>query len=458
MEKQFRPLLAAVAALAWALAFAPAANAGPPGTWTLTTGPHTSTVEIGVARTPDGTLHLLWPDQGPLSGSVIHSSISADAQSGGGPDTVFTYPGGLNNRMALITEAGGLRAFFSGLFGSASSPLQGLMATATSADGASWTVQPSPASNDTTLGRSPVYAGAGIGAALGADGIPISTWGDSSPGSAGYHVGLSAAGPDIRFSSDCCVYAPNIGVDSITGEAFLAWQYLQGTSGTAYMSLTPGSARRQPPGSGAAAPETRSAISGRIGADGVYIAYLYGSNQFTSVPAIVRAGTSDSAPLSGQKGAQMIGLAAAPEGRMWAFWKYNGKITARRSDPAVNIWGAPVTVNAPASTSAIYNLAGEGSLGPLDLLALADTSGGIDNWHQRILPGLKLVSKKAKGSVKFKVTDAGAPVKGAKVTAGSKSGKTNSKGQVKLSLRKGKYKAKAVKDGYTAAKLSLRLK
>lgn len=436
-----------VIAAVFALGATATATAGPPGIWTKVTGPHTNTVEVGLARTGDGVLHVLWPRG---QGEVLHSSVAADAKSIGGPHAVYTYAAAVNSRMALIAADGGLRAFFSGLVGVETQPLQGLMATSASADGASWS-DPAQASNNTPAGRSPVYAASGIGAALGAGNTPIFAWGDSSPGSAGFHVGISPADPDQRFSSGCCVYAPNIGVDAVTGEAVLAWQFLQSTNGTAYQSISPAGASMVPPGAGAAETSIRTAISGRIGEGGVFVAYLFGSNEFLSVPAVVRTGSSTATKLPSASGARMIGLSPAPEGKMWFSWMRKNVLFASRSNKDVTKFGAVVKVKPPKGTSTIYRLAGEGSNGWLDLLVLAEGADTIDNWHQRVLPGLTLSGKKGKGKVTVTVTDAGDAVKAAKVKIGKLSKSTNSKGKAVFKLAKGKYKAKASKSGYTSA-------
>ncbi len=70
----------------------------------------------------------------------------------------------------------------------------------------------------------------------------------------------------------------------------------------------------------------------------------------------------------------------------------------------------------------------------------------------RVLPGLTLAAKRSGDTVTFTVTDAGEPVKGAKVKAGGKSGKTDAKGKVVLTL-KSKTASRATKSGYAPATL-----
>lgn len=434
---------------------ATAAQAGPPGKWTQVAGPVGITTEPGLARTADGTLHLTWPTEGGLGGTVNHSAISSNAKTVSGPNPVFSYTDGLNKRMALVAVPGGLRAFFAGLVGTESNPLQGRLATATSSDGVSWTMQADSASNNTDS-KSSVYAGDGISAALGLDGVFTSAWGSAG---AGYHFGLSSADPDMRYPGDAgtSIYAPGLGVDAITGEVVLAWQYIGGPTGIAYQTIRPAvGAQTEPPGGKNAATSTRSAITGRIGAPGVYLAYLKGTNQFMSDPALVRTGSGSVITFNKARGAQRLGIAAAPGGRLWVFWTLKGKITAVRSNTTVTKFGARVTIKPPKGTDVIYNLAGEGSIGPLDLIALISKSTSTNEWHQRIMPALTLKAKSASGKIKFTVTDAGDPVKGAKVKAGGKSKKTNAAGRATIKLSAGRYKAKATKTGYTSAKVTAR--
>ena len=85
-----------------------------------------------------------------------------------GPHRVYAYPdptGGVSSSVALVpAPGGGLRAFFAGL--SPASELRERMATATSVDGVTWIVQPTPASDDRPGMGSPVYAAAGIGGTI----------------------------------------------------------------------------------------------------------------------------------------------------------------------------------------------------------------------------------------------------------------------------------------------------
>ena len=147
----------------------------------------------------------------------------------------------------------------------------------------------------------------------------------------------------------------------------------------------------------------------------MFIAYTQGTNPFLADPTVFRVDTGKATKLTKKDGEQ-ISIAAAPAGRLWVFWKDGGTVFARRSNKAATKFGATRSIRAPGgSATSIFNLAGEGSRGPLDLLALADPSSGpLANYHQRILPGLTLkATHKKNGKTAFKVTDAGAAGRGA---------------------------------------------
>jgi hypothetical protein len=445
--------LAATCMLVAALGSAGTAQAGTPGTWTRITTPNTNIDEVGLARTADGVLHVGWARQsGGLGGDVLHSAISRDARTFSGPDTIFSYPGGLNRHVLLLpAPGGGLRAFFAGLF--SGSFVDERLATATSGDGKAWSA-PGLASNGTVASSSAVYAAAGIGGAFGKDGSPITTWGDSAPGEGGYHFGLDPNAPDNRFGGACCVYDPNVGVDSVTGEVVLAWKFLTDSNGTAAKAISPAGSQVTLPGAAAGDTGTRTGITGRLGGPGVYIAYQRGTNQFLSKPAVIRFGSATPIVLEGKRGAQSIGISPGPQGRLWVFWERADRIYARRSNRQATVFGKTRSIATPGDVS---GLAADGKLGTLDVVALVDR-GGFGNWHTRVLPGLTLKAKSGRGEVTFTARDAGDPVAKVRIRVGGKSVRTDGDGKATVALTPGRYTAKALKRGYAKATTRTRSK
>ena len=457
-----RTLRTAAVAAVVLLAAAGSAEAGPPGKWTQVTGvgqDDGNPMRPGLARTPDGVLHVSWSRDVGGGGSLLHSAISADAKTVSGPVSVYdNVLGGVNYHSDLVVAPDGtLRAFFA-----ATNMFDSVLATATSANGgASWTVG-GAASKNGAAGKD-VYTAGGIGAAVGKDGTFYSIWGDSSPDGAGYHVGLDPNAADGELPGSL-QSDPKLGVDSESGQVVSAWNSLDDDGPVRVMPIAPAGGPVSIPNS-TGYPLHPVGITGRIGAPGVFVGYHRGTNQFLSDPSVYRVDTGQAIRLT-KKDGELISLAAAPGGRLWAFWTVENSIRATRSNPAATKWGQIVSIKPPKNTSAIYNLVGEASAGPLDLLAHVDAEPSpLASWHRRILPGLGFTAKKnKKGKTVVKVTDAGQTVGGVKVKfkgkgKGNKGSKTtSSSGKVSFSLEPGKYKVSVSKKGYAAYSKQVRVK
>ena len=76
------PRLMLVAGLA-ALACPGVAAAGPPGSWTkLTDGSAPNTLEVGLARTSNGVLHVAWQRKNGSNEDLVHTPISSAGAAG----------------------------------------------------------------------------------------------------------------------------------------------------------------------------------------------------------------------------------------------------------------------------------------------------------------------------------------------------------------------------------------
>jgi hypothetical protein len=401
--------------------------------------------EVSVARTADGTLHILWT-QGT---SVLNTRLSSDGQTILGTSTVFTYEGAVGD-VELLRAGAGLRAFFAGL-SAGDQAHDGGLSTATSGDGITWAVQPTLASEtDSGNEQSPVYAAAGVGGTHFNNGVPMSVWGVASPGTQGYHIGTDPSTPDVRFGGAITVYDPDAATDSATGAVAIGWNdsdaertqvaFVQPTTSPWF----PLGAPATPPGAEAPDAQYPVGITGRSGgADGIYVSYLRGTNPFTSQPAVWRVGAGNAATLSNGE-ARYPGIAMGPDGRLWTFWEDDNtaEVHARRSNPAADAWGADVAIDPPGSTT--WSLKGEGTglaCGALDLLALASNGDDLANYHQRILPGLTLTKEALNGNegrkakVRFTTLDADAPLD-ATVQVGNKQKTTGADGTVKFKIKR----------------------
>jgi hypothetical protein len=446
------------------------AQAGPPGSWTQVTGFGGGVQagdEIGLERTSDGRLHVAWT-RSPASAALYHSALSADARTVSGPDLITAPSRGINNRVDLVAgPGGGLRVFFSGLSETAFSDRMG---TATAGrDGRTWTVQATPASNGTFGGGSPVYASSGISALTGAGGVPISMWGDSAPGAGGYHVGVDPSTPDFHFLPGCCSIDPNGAREAGTGRVFYGWNRLDATS-TRALVQAPGQAPRPVPNSQATQLGHRLAITGRIGARGIYVAYTAGENQFDGFPALWRVGDREPLIISHRPGARHTSAAPTPGGHLWVMWARDGKIWAGRTSPRGTTSGRVMAVNPPRGTVVIRNLTGEASRGALDLFALVDRGDrGSGYWHQRLLPPLAVTASPGRlpargGRVTVRVTDSGRGIGGAivRLRLGSRTlqARTGPDGRASImvgSAGRGEYTITASARSYSNGATALRI-
>ena len=433
-----------------------------------------TTSEVGLERTADGVLHVLWPRDSGATEQVMHSAIAANGRSISGPHQVATTSNSVNNSVDLVASSGGgLRAFFAGIF--PSQPYTNVMATATAGpSGTSWSAP--AAASKTGSGSHPVYIASGIGAAVTPANVPISAWGDSSPSGGGFHVSVSPATADVGFSSCACERDPNVAVDGLSGVYAVAWNYLApGSAPDSVQVVVPAvSPVQSAPRSAARWLQQRVGLTGRIGAGGIYAAYGSGSNMFNARPALWRLGDANAKVLRTPRDAEHTTIAPAPGGRLWIAWegKDRGRrIFATRTNPAATRFGAIVATKPPRGADSIHGLKVEGSRGFLDVVALAKRgSDDIAHWTARLRPGLTVKAKpagvKAGGKVTFTVSDAGTPVANAKVRLklGKKkpSKQTNGQGKTKIkvpsSTGPGRYSASATKVGYAPGKRKVRVK
>src|SRR5262245_8533912 len=338
----FRGSLLLVAASVF-LVYAGAASSvpgGAPGRWTRMTPTNmVNFAEPALARTSDRVLHVVWHRQaGTLQEDLVHSAISAAGAVVGSPVTIQGGWNSLNQRPDLVVSPDGnsLRLFFSGLHSTTpGDPLNAghLLTVTAGRDGRTWS-----APQRATTADHPTYGANGIGAAVDRNGTPISAAGD--PGNI-FRFGVGV-GPDFAYENrGCCVYEPDIGVDSVSGQAVLAWfSNVNGNNGLysqAIASTGLVGARVYLPGSANAnrttanQPLQRTPITGRIGADGVYLAYGPGYPTRSRVNLLRFGGQ----PLTVGRGntIENVNIAAAPEGRLWIMWSDRGRTTGR---PAIH--------------------------------------------------------------------------------------------------------------------------
>jgi hypothetical protein len=412
--------------------------------------------EPGLARTSDGVLHVVYVRNDGSRRDLLHVGVSPSGRVGG--DTVaLDNWNAMSHPDLLRMPDNTLRAFFGGIRSTSTGETNNAMNTATApASGTNWTLKPGKAA------QAPyAYATSVTGAGLAKDGTPISTWA-GTPGLE-YHYGIDPSQPDRRIpQNDCCLYGPDIAVDSASGQAWAGFHSLErGSPGLYVNAIGPGGpqggrkiAAGSVEGTSSKAPGNRTALTGRIGAPGVYLFYGQGYPTFDTL-ALWRVDAARPHLVIRAAGNEHANIAAAPEGRLWLMWEREGTIYAARTNRSATRVGA-VNALQPPSRGTIFRLNGEGSAGPLDLIANVSAGGQQGLWHQQILPKLQLAATSRKAGrgrvVTFRVLDAGEPVPGATVKAGRRTLRTSANGTATLrQARAARLRATASKAGYAAS-------
>lgn len=455
-----RAVRVAAAALT-VLAVAATAQAGPRGQWTRLPGTVINFAEPGLARTPDAVLHVIYTRRNGTKEDLIHLEVSPAGKVGADAVALGGWAS-MSHPDLLRMPDGSLRAFFGGIRSTTPGETNNSLNTATApVAGKPWTLKPGKAAQSTSA-----YAAGVAGAGIANDGTPISTW-SGSPG-LGFHYGVNPGDPDRTIpQSGCCLYTPDIAVDAASGQAWVAFHSNESaTPGLFVNAIGPGGpqgGRRLAPGSivgkSSIYPGNRASITGRIGPAGVYLFYGQGYPTYKTL-ALWKVDTAKPQIVIKADRNEHANVAAAPDGRLWLMWEQNGTIFAARTNKAATKVGA-ANVLKPPSGGTVDRLNGEGSAGPLDLIANLRAGGQQSLWHQQVWPKLTLTaSTRVSGAgrtITFKVLDAGDPVAGATVKAGSKSLKTAANGQATLKQAiAAPVKATASKSGYAPASATVR--
>jgi hypothetical protein len=421
-------------------------------TWTqVTDGTDArNTDEVGLVRTDDDVLHVFWRNRvGPSQEEIRHTPISADGDVGESVTASGPFAT-VGNPVAVVTDDGSLRAFFSALTGS-ESDLDGVLSAASDDEGEAWTTNPTRVSSTTSA------IPEGVGAAVTADGTPAFVYAYSFV--LGYHVGLDPATPDVDLvpGSDCCAYLPNLAFTD--DEGVVAW-YSNVESAPGYYTQTVSpqvgtpTPAPDPAGFGETiTPSHRTPLVTRAGSDEIYVAYCTGSP--CEAVAVWQVGESTARVVGKGPDIEKVNLASDPDGRLWVMWQDAslGKLFAARSNEDASTFGAQVTFEPTDDTETVWKLGGSATADQLDVVASFTTGDGINAWHTVVLPGLHVEPEKSGQSVTLTVTDAGEPVKGAKITYKQRTVTTNAKGQAVQPWGKGERLVS--KEGYTTATVVL---
>lgn len=421
-------IAAATTTLALALAAAPAALAAPKlqRVTTLGVGPYPS---VAAARTPDGGLHLLYRTTAPGSSAPDGLATRAISPSGTLGPAVQALSGWAPGQAGLAFAGGSLQAVF-GATSPGANPVGAIWQIASSSGGATWSAPadvsggtPTGADFDDSVTAQPLSGTVVLTLAAAGQLVAQSGLGQSA-------TRQVATGPGDDFATD-----GDSALDPGAGEVVASWHSAAGSGGTFLREIAPslGVAVKVP-----GQVRGEQVLAGRDAGAGVFTAY---TPDGTHVRLLRYGGGSVVVGRVHGVSAETLGVATGIGGRIWVMWGNEaGGLAITRSNRAVTRFEPVQRLNPHAFT--LYRLAGDGRLGPLDLLVdqIPRAPGGFGpagTFYARVLPRLsgKVVVKALKGgkrALHVHVTDAGDAVAGATVAAGGKSATTGKGGSATL--------------------------
>lgn len=414
-------------ALLAALAFVPAASAGPAG-W-LTPAGLSNSADPALLRVKGGLV---------VAYAVQPSGTVAAIDRSGAAHVVATGYAAVSDPQLVQKPDGTIYLYFGG-----STPdlkTSGALRFASTNDGASWSgpVKTHPAS---TIGD--VQA-----SAIRRDGTPMF----SQDGTGFINVYQGDGGETLNndFAS-CCGYFESLAVES-SGQAQVAfWSNATGKSGYMYELLNDsGGAAGQPVDIAAGTDAQAQPAINRVplvsdGAGNTFMAWP--GNGHVTIAAL-GAGKLERKLAIRTAAPRQVALAVEPDGgKLWVVWTTPTTVFAARLRDAAHR-AAPVVVRAklPAGSTP-YALEAAGLDGKVEAVLNLGTSRGNALWSATLLPGLAAkAARKPKPTVR--VRDDIAPVKGATVRGGGKVAHTNAKGLASLKGFERHARVRVSKPGY----------
>jgi len=433
-----RSIVIALVLLAAAVAAGLAAGAGATSSggtsWTRVTDPNTAGDQLGLARTADGTLHVIWNRGANPPSAILDTRFSASGTKRGATTVVGRWDAARTGLALLVMPDKTLRLFTPGNYKSPATSTTGIATFTATASGTGWAQQP-----DAWGG--PIASSSGvIGATLTKDGQAVTGW-----------RGFAAEGiPPSSIPQNA--YAAfqletHLATDASSGAVVLAGVYGGGKGGVWVQQILPGVGKAVVLSNGGYNNDFVEGLSSRIGAPGVFVAYA----DTTSVHLYRYGGGSRTLARGPYKSATAC---AGPDGRLWVAWgDSNNELFVTRTNRAAGTLEPVRKLTLPqGSTSGLRFIQCEGSAGPLDLFAqVIDKANRTAFWHTHVFPQLSVQARPAQGKAVVTVRDAGDPVAGASIVAGGRRARTSARGQATLSLRTGSYSVTARAPGYAAA-------
>lgn len=437
----------------------------------------------GLFRTADGRLHVIWPkEDGPGSFSLHYSTVGGATKLLATGTVVSHWSSIAMFPRLLPGKNGGLQLLLDGANGVPGSPYNtGAMYLATSnSAGKSWTLAPGSLAH---TGFVPLTDTAG---ATESNGTPVAAWSEVT--SLAYHVGVDPSSPATSPDQHLGIGVTGGLVDptlvrTSTGTIVAGWFNNSNNASEGYFAAqilpTKGTKIKAPKSGGLnqanGQPEQPVALVAHPGG-GSYLAYCV-PTKFLHCGhiALWRVGAARTLTVPGSTtpngSANLVTLTAGHAGHLWISWfdTATSKIRVVRTNTAVTRFGQVRTINAPGPLFDFLGLSALGGSGPLDLVALAAVNGNASPayFDTELFPALRLHASKASVShlhsttITFTVDDSGDAVPGVTVKFLGKTAKTNSKGVVKFTVRKGtpkgKHVAVATKSGYASATFTVKV-
>jgi hypothetical protein len=403
--------------------------------WRRLNGGSTSATEVGaelgLTRTSDGVLHVIW-NRGSSESDGTTKIFQTRVSPAGTILAASTVASGWTSLAGGLALAAmpdrTLRLFVSGQSGTKAA--SGINMFTAPASASSFTLDGGHVWGGEVAGASPYIA------ATVSHGQIVTAWAGS------YNVGLAPTASNQYPTVHPSMSVPQLSADAKTGAVVFSGLTNYGKAGVFVQQVLPR------PGPGALLSTGDNGVYGvfgataRLGAGGVYV--LTADDQ-AKVLALARYGGGKVVVARGAS-YYYCGVVAAPGGRLWIVW-YPGSGTdlfVTRSNGAVTKFESHQTLPLPAGASLNPSpFYGNGSAGPIDLFArmsVGNVSGflfthvlAIMNVTSAVVP---ITSKKGKvigKQLKVFVTDAGDPVPGATVAVGQHHATTKAFGAASFS-------------------------
>ena len=419
--------------------------------------------QVGLARTSDGVLHIVWRRQRAGGQDLLHTTITA-AGAVGATTTVLSGWASLGSP-ALVANGRNLSVFFPGTQTLVTGdPSFGLDSASSEDGGRSWSISATAiASGDFAASRTP--------AAIRSErGYFLQAW--YGAGQTVVHSGLNPAVPAVAGygqGTDQALAGSNF------DQAMVGWcTELQATTGVFVARVDPATGARAGevihlPDSGRCPADTRVALVGSpdrperiatgLSTSDFFIATSSVSGRTVRVYEINREDKIAwrSIVAAGSSFKQQIALATTPRlDGLWAAWRDSDsdKVVVRRLPSGID-WDTPLAMALPRGQS-LSQLALDAQKDRVDVIATtSDDNNVVSLYTTQAFPTLTLEG----GRGGFKVLEATNPVARATVRVAGRTFVTNAGGAVRIRpmLAAGSYTAIASKAGYVSATLRFRV-